>query len=60
LAYSGKSFSLRERLGLQLAERFRRDLADLLTGHVELLADLLQRPGAAVLQPEAELEDPAL
>ena len=42
----------------QLPECLRLDLADPLAGDVELLADLLQRPRAAVLQPEAELEHP--
>src|SRR3990170_4840799 len=40
----------------QLAQRLRLDLADPLAGDVELLADLLERPGTPVLQPEAELE----
>ena len=40
----------------ELAERLRLDLADALAGHVELLADFLERPGPAVLQPEPELE----
>ena len=40
----------------QFVERLALDLADPLAGHVEFLADLLERPGAA----EAELEDPAL
>src|ERR1035437_2649922 len=44
----------------QLAERFHFDLADPLAGDVELLADLLERPSAAVNQPVAELEDPPL
>src|SRR6186713_973722 len=44
----------------QLAQRLRLDLADPLAGDVELLADLLEGPGPAVLQPEAELEHAAL
>src|SRR5262245_59033706 len=40
----------------ELAQRLRLDLADPLPGHVELLADLLERPGAPVLEAEPELE----
>ena len=44
----------------QFVERLALDLADPLAGHVELLAHLLERPGAAVLEPEAELQDAPL
>src|SRR3990172_1946896 len=44
----------------EVAERLRLDLADALAGDVELLADLLESPGAAVLQPKPELEHPPL
>src|SRR4051794_11502363 len=44
----------------QLAQRLGLDLADPLAGDVELLADLLEGPGAAVLEAEAELQDAAL
>src|ERR1035437_7815652 len=44
----------------ELTQRLRLDLADPLAGDVELLANLLERPGAAVLQPEAELQDSPL
>src|SRR5438874_2305454 len=44
----------------QLAQRLGLDLADALTGDVEFLADLLERPGAAVFKPEPELEHPPL
>src|SRR5262245_30450922 len=44
----------------QLAQRLGLDLADPLAGDVELLADLLEGPGAPVLEAEAELEHPAL
>ena len=44
----------------ELPQRLRLDLADPLAGDVDLLADLLERPRAAVLQPEAELQDPSL
>jgi hypothetical protein len=37
----------------QLAERLRLDLADALAGHVELAADLIGRPGAALLPAES-------
>src|ERR1035437_7996412 len=46
--------------GAQLPQRLRLDLADALAAHVELCAALLERPGAAVLQPEPELEHSAL
>src|SRR3990170_825706 len=38
----------------QLPQRLRLYLPDALAGHVELAAHLLQRPAAAVLQPEAQ------
>src|SRR5262245_30026630 len=44
----------------ELPESLRLDLADALAGDVELLAHFLEGPGAAVLQPEAELEHPSL
>src|SRR5918912_2447349 len=44
----------------QLAQRLGLDLADPLAGDAELAADLLQRPLAAVLQPEAQLQHPPL
>src|SRR5450759_5096726 len=44
----------------QLSECRSLDLADPLARQVELLANLLERPGAAVLQPESELEHSAL
>src|SRR5664280_1268186 len=44
----------------QLPQRHRLDLADPLAAHVELCADLLERAGTAVLQPEPELEHSAL
>ncbi len=40
----------------QLAQCLGLDLADPLAGDVELLANLLQRAGSAVLQPEPELQ----
>ena len=40
----------------QLAQRLGFDLADALARHVELLAHLLERAGAAVLQAEAQLQ----
>src|SRR5206468_2098033 len=43
--------------GAQLPERLRLDLADPLPGHVEALADLLQRVLALFADPEAEPED---
>src|SRR5439155_6093005 len=50
----------RPRRVAQLAQRLGLDLADPLARDVELLADLLQRPGATVLQPEPQLKDPPL
>src|SRR3954454_12142899 len=44
----------------QLAERLRLDLADALAGDVELLADLLERARASVLEAEPQLEHPSL
>src|SRR5262245_64051776 len=44
----------------ELPERLRLDLADALAGDVELLAHLLEGPGAPVLQAEAELEHASL
>ena len=44
----------------QLAQRLRLDLADPLAGHVELLADLLERAGTPVLEAEPELQDATL
>src|SRR5450756_1937723 len=44
----------------EVMQRLPLDLADPLAGDVELLADLLKRAGAAVLQPEAQLEHSAL
>jgi RNA polymerase primary sigma factor len=44
----------------QLAQRLRLDLADPLAGDVELLADFLERAGAAVLEAEPELKDASL
>src|SRR4051794_6764147 len=44
----------------QLAQRLRLDLADALTGDVELLADLLERACAPVLEAEPQLEDTTL
>ena len=41
----------------ELAQRLGFDLADTLTGDIELLADLLQRAGAAVLKAEAQAQD---
>ena len=41
----------------QLAQRLGLDLADAFARDVELLADLLERAGTAVLDAEAELED---
>src|SRR5437660_2780457 len=40
----------------QLAQRLRLDLTDALAGHVELATDLLERPGAAVLETEPQLQ----
>jgi hypothetical protein len=39
----------------ELPQGLRLDLADPLAGDVDLLADFLERPCTAVLQPEAEL-----
>src|SRR5450759_4013499 len=44
----------------EVMQRLPLDLADPLAAHVELLADLLKRAGAAVLQPDAQLEHSAL
>src|SRR2546427_3730421 len=44
----------------QLAEGLGLDLADPLPGDVELLADLLERSGPAILQAEPELQDAPL
>ncbi len=44
----------------KLAQRLGLDLADPLTGHVELLAHLLQSPGTPVLKAEAELKHASL
>ena len=41
----------------QLAQRLGLDLADTLTGYVELLADLLEGAGMAVLDAEAQAQD---
>ena len=40
----------------QLPKGLRLNLADTLTGHIELLAHLFQRAGASILQTKAELE----
>jgi len=40
----------------QLAQRLGLDLTDALARHVELLAHLLEGPGAPVLEPEAQLQ----
>src|SRR5512146_558715 len=40
----------------QLAQRLGLDLPDPLAGDVELLADLLEGPGATILQAEPELQ----
>src|SRR4051794_18321493 len=50
----------RPRRVAQLAQRLRLDLPDPLSGDVELLADLLERPGTPVLESEAELEHASL
>ena len=52
LAAAGRVAQLKEGLGL--------DLADPLAGHVDLLADLLERPGTAILEAETELQHSAL
>src|SRR5258708_15723190 len=44
----------------QLAQRLRLDLPDALAGDVELAPDLLEGPGAAVLQTESQLENATL
>src|SRR5215218_3320399 len=44
----------------ELAQRLCLDLPDPLAGDVELLAHLLERPGAPVLEAEPELEDAPL
>ena len=44
----------------QLAQRLRFDLADALARDLKHLADLLERAGTAVLQPEAQLENALL
>ncbi len=50
-----KSLQLLAAAGVaQLAQGLGFDLADALAGDVELLADLLQRAGAAVLEAEAQ------
>ena len=41
----------------QLRHRPRLDLADALPGQVEVLAHLLERPGLAPVQPEAQAQD---
>ena len=48
---------LRARRMTQLAQRLGLDLADTLTGYVELLADLLEGAGMAVLDAEAQAQD---
>ena len=40
----------------QLSQGLGLDLADTLAGHVELLAHFLQRPGAAILNTETQLQ----
>src|SRR5579884_2761674 len=44
----------------QLLERLRLDLPDALARHAEVLADLFQRVGIAVVEPEPHLKDVAL
>ena len=48
---------VRARRVAQLAQRLDFDLADALAGDGERLADFLERVLAAVLQPEAHLDD---
>src|SRR5437667_128340 len=52
--------ALASRRMAQLAQRLGLDLADPLAGHPELPADLLQRPGTAIIEPEAQLQHLAL
>src|SRR5437016_14593318 len=52
--------ALASRRMAQLAQRLGLDLADPLAGHPELPADLLQRPGKAIIEPEAQLQHVAL
>ena len=44
----------------QLAEGVRLDLADPLARQAELVADLLERPRPAVVEAEAQPDDPLL
>src|SRR3954447_956693 len=44
----------------QLAERVRLDLADSLPGEAELVADLFQRSGPTIVEPEPEPDDALL
>src|SRR5437773_11851681 len=44
----------------QLAQRFRLDLTDALASDVEFAADLFERPRAAVLETEPQLQHPPL
>ena len=44
----------------KLGHRPRLDLTDALPGQVEVLADLLERPGLTSVQPEAQAQDLAL
>src|SRR6188474_1736107 len=44
----------------QLAQRLGLDLPDPLAGDVEVAADLLEGPAAAILEAEAKLEDASL
>ena len=44
----------------QLAQRFRLDLPDALASDVELAAHFFERPGAAVLETEAQLQHTSL
>src|SRR2546427_4774239 len=52
--------ALASRRMAQLAQRLGLDLADPLAGHPELPADFLQRPGTAIIEPEAQLQHLAL